>query len=92
MTWGYGSIIDAFVDRIVASRPLRVVCGVLLMWSVAERSVPTSLRPSGAVGDVGLSDGGGYLARGKPNDSYTSGGGTGSNWPLYVADDSPHPQ
>ena len=48
--------------------------------SIAERSVPTSLRPSGY---VGLSDGGGgYLARGKPNDRYTSGGGTGSIWPL----------
>ena len=30
LTWGYRSIIDAFVDRIVASRPPRVVCAVLL--------------------------------------------------------------
>ena len=39
LTWGYRSIIDAFVDRIVASRPLRVMCGALLAWSVAVQFV-----------------------------------------------------
>ena len=39
VTWGYRSIIDAFVERIVASRPLRVVCAVLLVWSVATQFV-----------------------------------------------------
>ena len=35
LTWGYRSIIDAFIERIIASRPLRVLCGVLLAWSIA---------------------------------------------------------
>ena len=49
VTWGYRSIIDAapflallmvpIIDRIVASRPLRVVCGALLVWSVAVQFV-----------------------------------------------------
>ena len=49
VTWGYRSIIDAapflallmvpIIDRIVASRPLRVLCGALLMWSVAVQFV-----------------------------------------------------
>ena len=39
LTWGYRSIIDAFVERIVASRPLRVVWGVLLAWSIAVQFV-----------------------------------------------------
>ncbi len=39
VTWGYRSIIDAFVERIVASRPLRVVWGVLLACSVAVQFV-----------------------------------------------------
>ena len=39
LTWGYRSISDAFVERIVASRPLRVVCGALMVWSVAVQFV-----------------------------------------------------
>ncbi len=39
VTWGYRSIIDAFIDRIVASRPLRVVCGALLVCSIAVQFV-----------------------------------------------------
>ena len=30
---------DAFIERIVASRPLRVVCGALLVWSIAVQFV-----------------------------------------------------
>ena len=39
VTWGYRSIIDAFIERILASRPLRVLCGALLVWSVAVQFV-----------------------------------------------------
>ena len=48
-TWGYRSIIDAtpylalllvpIVERVVASRPVRVVCGLLLAWSIAVQFV-----------------------------------------------------
>ena len=49
LTWGYRSIVDAapflallmipIVERIVASRPLRVLCGVLLVWSITVQFV-----------------------------------------------------
>ena len=49
VTWGYRSIVDAapflallmvpIIDRIVASRPLRVVCGALLVCSIAVQFV-----------------------------------------------------
>ena len=49
LTWCYRSVVDTapfvallivpIVDRIVASRPLRVVCGVLLAWSIAVQFV-----------------------------------------------------
>ena len=49
LTWGYRSIVDAapflalltipIVDRIIASRPLRVLCGVLLACSIAVQFV-----------------------------------------------------
>ena len=39
LTWGYRPIVDAFVERIVASRPPRVLCGALLVWSVAVQFV-----------------------------------------------------
>ena len=45
LSWGYRSIVDVapflalltvpIIDRIVASRPLLVLCGVLLAWSIA---------------------------------------------------------
>ena len=45
LTWGYRPIVDAapflallivpIAERIIASRPLRVLCGVLLAWSIA---------------------------------------------------------
>ena len=51
LTWGYRPIVDAapflallmlpIIDRIVASRPLRVVCGALLVCSVAVQFVGT---------------------------------------------------
>ena len=49
LTWGYRSIVDAapflalltipIVDRIIASGPLRLVCGVLLASSIAVQFV-----------------------------------------------------
>ena len=49
LTWGYRAIVDAapflalsmvpIADRIIASRPLRVLCGVLLAWSIAVQFV-----------------------------------------------------
>ena len=49
LTWGYRSIVDAapllallmipIVQRIVASRPLRALCAVLLAWSIAVQFV-----------------------------------------------------
>ncbi|MDE0024475.1 MAG: hypothetical protein OXP69_08675 [Spirochaetaceae bacterium] len=49
LTWGYRSIIDAspflalllvpIEERIVASRPLRVVCGLPLAWSIAAQFI-----------------------------------------------------
>ena len=49
LTWGYRSIIDTspflalllvpIVERIVASRPMRVVCGLLLAWSIAVQFI-----------------------------------------------------
>ena len=49
LTWGYRSIVDAtpylalllvpIVERVVASRPLRLVCGLLLIWSIAVQVI-----------------------------------------------------
>ena len=49
LTWAYRSIVDAtpylalllvpIVERVVASRPLRVVCGLLLTWSIAVQFI-----------------------------------------------------